>query len=682
MKDKKAQNSDNSNDVSSQGTEATSGSSDHRLVDHEEDPTKVSDTDKVADTMPNDSGIDDMSEEDLIDGPSQDDDKGENKVNSSEEYTLDSFRFTLKRDGYSRLPYFSTEYNMSFLSYNFFSDRALDGLIEPYAPMYLTPKNPYDSSSHHFNFTVCSMYGKATCFVEDGQFSFPETSTSFTIPCEPSETYVITVTDYALDGKVISETSGNFMCMYVRREIQSLTEADLTSTMDALYTLWSLSDEEGQKLYGENFHNSTYFSSAHDFNAAWVDADHIHEGLGFIPQHIKLTNMVELAMQAVNPSVSMPYWDYTLEVAQGKALNESFMFTEDTFGTLAVPAAGFEYGFQYSTDSITDARITNGRWKDLKSEMNYAYPDLGNGFGFMRGAWNTNPSPYVSRFATGGSLPSCSAFYSFLFKQTDYLDFLYEAAYSPHASVHGAIGSTYGCDKMQPLLEAGALTSQASLIAVCHMWAFGLKELFRDHYIEPRTDCVASSMDEGDIDCGFTCVESHYNDLPSKIKQLTFFQAEFETLTDDKMSLWRDFICTGDGFKIFSGDHLESASPSDPSFWPIHPNLERLMHARMLSGGFANYTWPVNAKKDYVCDKAMCYEPDEQESDDTDTYDYFSGCCRGHYEHDQLLDFVNGDKNAGMGQTNAETLAATDPTSSDYTMTYVYDSLSWDHCGT
>lgn len=40
---------------------------------------------------------------------------------------------------------------------------------------------------------------------------------------------------------------------------------------------------------------------------------------------------------------------------------------------------------------------------------------------------------------------------------------------------------------------------------------------------------------------------------------------------------WKDFICTGDGYKVFGGDHLESASPADPSFWVIHPALERML---------------------------------------------------------------------------------------------------------
>jgi hypothetical protein len=85
--------------------------------------------------------------------------------------------------------------------------------------------------------------------------------------------------------------------------------------MDAMYTLWSVDEDEGQALYGDSYHSSAYFASAHDFNAAQQDADHIHEGLGFLPQHIKLTNMFEEAVQAVDPSVALPYWDFTIDVA-------------------------------------------------------------------------------------------------------------------------------------------------------------------------------------------------------------------------------------------------------------------------------------------------------------------------------------------------------------------------------
>jgi hypothetical protein len=43
----------------------------------------------------------------------------------------------------------------------------------------------------------------------------------------------------------------------------------------------------------------------------WVDLS----GLGFLPQHVKSTNLFESAMQSVDPSVSLFYWDFTIESA-------------------------------------------------------------------------------------------------------------------------------------------------------------------------------------------------------------------------------------------------------------------------------------------------------------------------------------------------------------------------------
>ena len=35
----------------------------------------------------------------------------------------------------------------------------------------------------------------------------------------------------------------------------------------------------------------------------------------------------------------------------------------------------------------------------------------------------------------------------------------------------------------------------------------------------------------------------------------------------------------------------------------------------------------------------------------------------------------------GLWTTNREYLAASDPSSASYSMTYIYDSFSWAHCG-
>lgn len=97
-------------------------------------------------------------------------------------------------------------------------------------------------------------------------------------------------------------------------------------------------------------------------------------------------------------------------------------------------------------------------------------------------------------------------------------------------------------------------------------------------------------------------------------------------LSDEQWDVMKDFVCTGDGYKIFVGDHLESASPSDPSFWPIHPSMERLLQAKLMAGGFETYEWSSDISTGYVCDKSECYEYEEGSKGE------FEACCYGHYE--------------------------------------------------
>jgi hypothetical protein len=117
---------------------------------------------------------------------------------------------------------------------------------------------------------------------------------------------MIPVVEYNSNGDVLRTTTGQGMCIYVRREIRSLSGTDLATTMDAMHTLWSVSEEEGQETYGSNFHSSSYLLKFHHFNAAWQEGDHIHEGNGFLTQHTKMTNIFETAMQAVDKTVSLP----------------------------------------------------------------------------------------------------------------------------------------------------------------------------------------------------------------------------------------------------------------------------------------------------------------------------------------------------------------------------------------
>lgn len=58
------------------------------------------------------------------------------------------------------------------------------------------------------------------------------------------------------------------------------------------------------------------------------------QGIGFLPQHVKLTNMFEASVRSVNPSVSVPYWDYTKDREELDSIFESSIFSPEMFGSL------------------------------------------------------------------------------------------------------------------------------------------------------------------------------------------------------------------------------------------------------------------------------------------------------------------------------------------------------------
>jgi len=579
----------------------------------------------------------------------------------------DVLSFSLKRQNYDLYPYFGASPD-AYTKYAFMADYS--AIIEPSQPMELVAWGggaSDSSSSNTFRFTVCKSKDESECYEGSSE-------ESVTIACTPYEKFSVLVEEVDEDDNVVDLVEGNAMCMYVRREIRSLTDDDLSATMDAMYTLWDVSDEDGQARFGDDYHSSAYFSAAHDFNAAQQDADHIHEGLGFLPQHIKLTNMFEVSMQAVDPSVSLPYWDFTIDVADGLSIFESPIFTKDTFGTIHPPADSF-WGFTWRNDSLGDCHIQNGRWKKIKAELNTRFEDLSNGFGYMRGPWNTNPSKYVTRFsAYSPTLPSCTDYYGGL-GLPGFMSFLQDAPYGSHASTHGVIGAVFGCDLLDGFREDGLILDEDSQLQICKKWGFYMKELYRADYISPRTNCTAGdSLTPEDIDCGFICNADKYDDMDEGLADILGKEYIKSSMTDSEWGEFRDFICYGDGSLVFVGDHLESASPSDPSFWPIHPTQERLLQLKYMVGSVSGGGWPTDALTDYVCDKSECYESDYGAKD---TY---AMCCYGHYENDQMLDFVNGEKNSGYGPTNKETLDGTDPTSAAYSMTYIYDHFKWDHC--
>jgi len=201
--------------------------------------------------------------------------------------------FSLKRDGYDPLIYFSP-LDLSVVKYEILVNYV--AVIEPYAGMALEVYGTADDK--YYTFEACSLTDSTECYSGTLYTDGYKTSQTIKIACEPLEDeYFITVNELSSASDTVLRTSSGYaLCMYVRREIRTLTEADRDATMDAMYTMWSTNEADGQKEYGADYHSSTFLLEFHFFNAAWQDGDHIHEGNGFLPQHIKVRFLIHICV--------------------------------------------------------------------------------------------------------------------------------------------------------------------------------------------------------------------------------------------------------------------------------------------------------------------------------------------------------------------------------------------------
>lgn len=66
-----------------------------------------------------------------------------------------------------------------------------------------------------------------------------------------------------------------------------------------------------------------------------------HDGMGFLTSHSQLTNTLEYSLQLVNPKLTLPYWDFTIETSSAGGHSEerepqikSPLFQSSWFGSV------------------------------------------------------------------------------------------------------------------------------------------------------------------------------------------------------------------------------------------------------------------------------------------------------------------------------------------------------------
>jgi hypothetical protein len=64
-------------------------------------------------------------------------------------------------------------------------------------------------------------------------------------------------------------------------------------------------------------------------------------------------------------------------------------------------------------------------------------------------------------------------------------------------------GGLYGCDLMDDLRLAGYIDNEEAQINICKNWAFYIKEMYRDNFILPQSNCTVDENDPNNSqNCG------------------------------------------------------------------------------------------------------------------------------------------------------------------------------------
>jgi len=214
------------------------------------------------------------------------------------------------------------------------------------------------------------------------------------------------------------------------------------------------------------------------------------------------------------------------------------------------------------------------------------------------------------------------------------------------------------------------------------------KNLWRQGYLRCPTYC---SDDTEAQDCMCSCPAEFKGDMTPyefllktnmlhwlSVMAVKFYEADgkfhIQDLTQDKEDeVWAaaaEFLCN----TYHPGEMYSSASPYDPTFWPIHPSAERFLNKRRLSDDFDD-SWGYDDTGNAASDTGIICDWTEAVTK-LDLPTCRMGICRGHNE-DDLMPFISFDGEESI-MTNSEFYAFIHP--SNEQVPYVYDSFDYSHC--
>ncbi|CAN0363328.1 unnamed protein product [Pylaiella littoralis] len=492
---------------------------------------------------------------------------------------------------------------------------------------------------------------------------------------------MVTVKEVNSEGKVVRRLDEVVMVKYVRREIRTLTDEEREELLDAMHHLWDVRVDggDGKELYGEDYADIYAISRLHFMAAMNKTCDHFHDGIGFLTNHVLITNTFEYSLQRVNPKLTLPYWDFTIE---GLAVKDS-ADEDDT----VISSPLFQDSWFGSADP-DDYVVKDGRWAYseiptiYESNPGNSIPDV---YRRQRSRWVIDSSPYMIRGL--GTMcdksttelypwPTCEVHFSLATSFSDWYSWAWDVLYLPHGPVHAWIGGMVNCDETIGLISSligKENTDSLELYAFDQRKEFWLNDFYEcDGYAPTDDTSVEEILSSGQCGCqGYDLTQGddwqtiYYNSTVA-------FDDVISEYDDDTKRQVVEAVCAS---TIYVGDNIHAGSSFDPTFWPIHPAMERLFMFSVLTGQITDMTWP-----------------DNDATSTSEELGFYGGACLGHGGGDVfpfgLLDNdpdgfeiktgIKGNMGTGNNFTNREVLATMDANVN--MLPYVYDTFKWDHC--
>jgi hypothetical protein len=608
----------------------------------------------------------------------------------------------------------SNEYGVFSAPYPYLQNGEV--LLEPYkaTTVAISFSDDTDADDYSYSWTI-------------GDSAYSGSTISATMTTTGTYGVSIAVTDSNSDS--VCTFSQTAYVKYVKRELRTLTEADRNKVLDAAAALWKYNEADGQALYGDAYVPLQTFVEVHSLASNDILCDQYHEGSGFLTHHLALGLSFEASVRAVDPSVTIPYWDFTIEGeyvsninggSPSDMLEMSPFFTADWFG---------------SVDE--NNHIADGRWAHALMPSTSDESLTHNSYGYIRSYWNNNNDPEVSRalFNVCGSepvhktIPDCKIHYSVLNAES-LGDFQTLSPGDGHGPLHVQTGGVWGgCTQAVADLKSkwesvfkGDVKEEDLVAAGMDPTRFynkwgktGQREAMFDTAITGeyfhiyrsmwRSHMCAADKTPGLLVCPESCdADTPFEECSCQVDALVNGETTTDNLlgcvlNEDNQAYFKaafpgefidDLVTMAATASVMEGEMVESASTADPLFWFIHPVIERLLQAKRLPdvtsmGSNTISKWSV------VDGSAESFKEYSYYSFEANQMPFHSEAytCTGHAAADPALPsrltmtpimYTNGADVDGDGViSNMEFFYALDPNNPDMN-DYVFDNFNWDHC--